>query len=67
MQRLPPLCFPCFPPFLENSGFWDCIQVYLYAVTFFIQKPALFRKNICKSRRFLVTLPLTGGVVAAIL
>jgi hypothetical protein len=33
---------------------------------FFIQKMPVFGKNICKSRRFLVTLPLTDGAVTVI-
>ena len=62
MQQLPPLCFPHFPlPFSGEFRFLGLYTgIFLYN-HFFIQKGPDFGKNIGKSRRFLVTLPLTGG------
>ena len=62
MQQLPPLCFSHFPlPFSGEFRFLGLYTgIFLYN-HFFIQKGPDFGKNIGKSRRFLVTFPLTGG------
>ena len=49
MQRLPPYVFRTFlSRFLENSAFWDCIQVYFYAIIFSFKKSLSLAKTSAK-------------------
>ena len=66
MQRLPPYVFRTFlSRFLENSAF-GIVYKYIFMQSFFHSKFPVFGKNIGKTRRFLVGLPLTDEVVPAI-
>lgn len=67
MQRLPPLCFSHFPlPFSGEFRFLGLYTSIFLCNHFFIQKVPIFGKNIGKTRRFLVSLPLTDEVLPAI-